>query len=71
MMNNTLQLKINNPSISYQTLNVYDNFGKLVRTINTKNSLSINEDNSSLASGNYYIALPQINMKPLKFLTAH
>lgn len=48
MMDNTLQLKINNPSISNQNLNVYDNFGKLVKTIDTKNSLSINKDKFQL-----------------------
>lgn len=71
IISNTLQLKINNNSLSNQTLNVYDSLGKLIKTINTKNSIYINEDVSMLASGMYYIVLPQIYMKPLKFVITH
>jgi hypothetical protein len=71
IIDNTLQLKINNNLISNQTLNVYDSFGKLIKTINTKNSVYIHENISMLASGIYYIVLPQFNMKPLKFVIAH
>src|SRR5690606_24341956 len=46
VIDHTLQLKINNHSASNQTLNVYDNLGKLIKTINTKNSLYIYEDMS-------------------------
>ena len=71
IIKHTLQLKINNQSASNQTLNVYDNIGKLIKTINTKNSLYIYDDMSMLATGMYYIVLPQMNMKPLKFVIAH
>ena len=71
IIKHTLHLKINNQSASNQTLNVYDNIGKLIKTINTKNSLYIYEDMSMLATGMYYILLPQMNMKPLKFVIAH
>ncbi len=71
MIDNVLQLKVNNNFISNQTLIVYDNIGKLIKTINIKNSIYINEDMSMLASGMYYVVLPHVNMKPLKFVIAH
>jgi hypothetical protein len=71
LIDNTLQLQLNNNQIYNQTLNVYDNLGKLVKTINTKNSIYINEDVSQMSNGLYFIVLPHINMKPLKFVIIH
>ncbi len=71
IIDHSLQLKQNTNLISNQTLNVYDSIGKLIKTINTKNSIYIYEDMSMLANGLYYIASPQISMKPLKFVIAH
>ncbi|MEZ4793734.1 MAG: hypothetical protein R2783_09810, partial [Gelidibacter sp.] len=71
MVDHTLKLKLNNSLLSNQTLNVYDSLGKLIKTINTKNSIYINEDMSMFANGLYYIVLPQFSTKPLKFVIAH
>ena len=71
MINSILSLKIQPEFISNQTLYVYDSIGKLIKTINTKNSIYINEDISMLANGLYYIVLPQLNVKPLKFVISH
>lgn len=71
IIDHTLQLKLNTNFISNQTLNVYDSIGKLIKTINTKNSIYIDVDTSMLANGLYYIVSPQISMKPLKFVIAH
>ncbi|MGJ8593748.1 MAG: hypothetical protein ACSHXF_14450 [Aquaticitalea sp.] len=71
MLKKNLQLRINDPSLTNQTLNVYDSFGKLIKTINAKNSIYIKEDISMLATGLYFIVAPQFNMKPLKFVVTH
>lgn len=65
----TIKIQINH--ISNQTLNVYDSLGKLIKTINTKNSIYLNEDVSMLVNCLYNIALPQFSMNPLKFVIAH
>ena len=57
--------------ISNQTLKVYDSIGKLIKTINTKNSIYSNEYINRLATGMYDIVLTQFSMKPLKFVIGH
>ena len=71
MIDDLLVLKVHPEFISNQTLNVYDSIGKLIKTINTKNSIYINEDMSMLANGLYYIVLPQHHINPLKFVITH
>ena len=71
VIDDVLRLKIDSHILSNQTLKVYDSFGKLIKTINTKNSIYINEDISMFATGMYYVVFPQLNMKPLKFVIAH
>lgn len=57
--------------LSNQTLNVYDSFGFLIKTINIKNSVYTREHDSLLAIGVNFLVLPQQSTKPLKFDIAH
>lgn len=70
LVHDILKLKLNNNLTANQTLYVYDSIGRLIKTINTNNSIYINEDISILADGWYYIVSPHISSEPLKFVKA-
>lgn len=68
LVNHTIKLKVNNQSLNINQLNIYNTLGQVVKTITLKNSIYINENISNLSHGMYYIATPNLNMKPLKFI---
>ena len=65
-----LRLKIN-PTLINQPLKIYNSIGQLVETIETKNTTHIDVNVLSLSNGLYYIAVPQLNTNPLKFIIAN
>ncbi|NNC69384.1 MAG: T9SS type A sorting domain-containing protein, partial [Flavobacteriaceae bacterium] len=68
LVNNTIKLKVNNPSLNINQLNIYNSLGQVVKTIRLNNTIYINENISSLSQGIYYIAAPSFKIEPLKFI---
>ena len=65
-----LRLKLN-PLAQLKTLTINNSLGQVIKTINVKNSLYIEENMSSMANGIYYITTQEFQDKPLKFIIAH
>jgi hypothetical protein len=68
MIQNNLNLRINNQSQTTKKLNIFNSLGQLVKILKTDNSENISVDVSDLSSGLYYIAAPNMNVEPLKFV---
>lgn len=66
--NNQLHLQTNNQQLTAKNLNIFNTLGQLVKTINIENKQNHFVDISALANGLYYIATPNMNIEPLKFI---
>jgi len=65
---NTLNLRINNQSITSKNLNIYNSLGQLVKIVFLEQTETISVNISNLSSGIYYITVPSMNVEPLKFV---
>lgn len=65
-----LNLKVN-PSINDNSLQVFNSYGQLVKTIMIKNSIYIEENTTTLANGMYFITSKKFNTNPVKFIVAN
>lgn len=70
ILNSTLKLKIE-PRTELKTLIINNSLGQVVKTIDVKHSLYIEENVSAFANGIYYITSQELQLKPLKFIIAH
>lgn len=71
IISNELQLQINQLTIAFTQLYIYNNIGQLVNTIEINNNTTIKIDTSSLTNGMYYITSNNLYTKPLKFIITH
>ena len=71
VVDNQLQLYTNAINSRNNSVEIFNSFGQLVKTLRFKNSLYINLDTSRLANGLYFGVLTDSAKQPLKFIVAH
>lgn len=70
LIDDRLKLRIDDRLINALRLDIYNNLGQVVKTINVNNTL-IDIDTSKFANGLYYIRNSKYQFKPLKFIITH
>ena len=64
----TLNFYNTSPLLHYKKINIYNNLGQKVKTVQLNSDNFQEFDISNLQNGVYYIAHPSLNIKPSKFI---
>ncbi|MCX7549903.1 T9SS type A sorting domain-containing protein [Xanthomarina sp. F2636L] len=68
IVENTLEIKINKPTLSTNKLYIFNTLGQVVKIIPLDSSNRLSIDVSSFNNGMYYITMSNSNVQPLKFI---
>ena len=71
LFNDVLTVRLSSEELFNETLEIYNSLGQKIKTLKTNTEIVQRFDISDLQGGIYLLAIPKLNLKPLKFIIAN